>query len=97
MWPKNKAVRVESLKRLRDWWYEEDWRERGKDKLLKLINTIIELYETEPFITQSIDFMIDNLLLNANKWDYAHGVFEPTMWYPRGKCQINYIVHGRRA
>lgn len=65
MWPKNKAVRVESLKRLRDWWYEEDWRERGKDKLLKLINTIIELYETEPFITQSIDFMIDNLLLNG--------------------------------
>lgn len=97
MWPKNKQVRIESMKQLRDWWYREDWRERGKDKLYRLVTRIIDLYETEPFVTRTIDWFIDNLLLNADKWNYANGFFEPANWYPRGKGQINYIVHGRKA
>ncbi len=97
-WPKdNKETRLMALRDTRDWWYEEDWRERGKDKLLRLANKIINLYDTEPFIQKTVDFMIDTLIANEKNWNPADGFFKPERWYPRGKGQVNYLCHGRRS
>lgn len=97
-WPKgDKQARLLALEDLRNWWYEEDWRVRGKERLLRLFNKIIELYDTDEFIRKTIDYFIDTFIANAEKWDRAGGFYKPEKWYPRGKGQINYIVHGRAA
>jgi len=98
MWAKrDKKSRIEAMCELRDWWYKEDWRLRGKDKLLRLFNMIIDKYDKEPFVRMSIDYIIDMLLANKSRWNRADGLFRPETWFPRGKGQINYIVHGRLA
>lgn len=95
-WPRgNKQVRLMALQDLRDWWFEEDWRTRGKDKLLRLFNKVIDLYDNDEFVRKSIDYFVDTMIVNAEKWDRANGFFRPEKWYPRGKGQVNYIVHGR--
>lgn len=99
--PRNKVIRLASLKKMKEWWYTEDWRDRGKDKLAKIWDYVINEYDKTPFVTSTIDFFIDSLLLNADKWNFAveNGVsyFDPVKWYPRGKGQINYICHGRKS
>lgn len=97
-WPKDdKQTRLMALQDTRDWWYEEDWRTRGKERLLKLVNKIIDLYEHDEFIQKSLDFVIDMMIANESKWIRADGFFTPEKWYPRGKGQVNYVVHGRRS
>jgi len=93
-WKRNPEKTLENL---RDWWYKEDWRERGKPNLLKLVNKIIDLYKNEMFVRLTINFFVGNIILNKDKWQSPEGCYDPKYWYPRGKGQINYIVHGRRS
>ena len=47
-WPKgNKELRLLALQDTRDWWYEEDWRTRGKERLLRLVNKYTYLLDTK--------------------------------------------------
>jgi hypothetical protein len=97
-WPKgDKEARIMALQDLKQWWWEEDWRERGKDRLAMIFDFIIDQYEKEPFVTLTIDYWINNLLANKKNWDNAQGWFKPECWYPRKKGIINYIVHGRKS
>jgi hypothetical protein len=101
-WIGDKAKRLEFLRNLRNWWYVEDWRSRGKDELARFFDWDFDLYDTEPFVTESIDYFIDNLLLNSGSWDRVldpKGVsyFSPAKWYPRGKGTINYLCHNRKS
>ena len=89
--------RTARLKELRNWWYTEDWRQRFKDRLAYMMDWIIEGYEKDPFITRSLDYVIDLLLANQDKWVEADKVFRPCFWYPRGRGHINYLCHGRIA
>ena len=93
----SKENRVLLLRELRDWWYAEDWRQRFKDRVTFMIDWVIERYERDPFITHSLNYVIDMLLANKNNWEQADDVFRPESWYPRGKGQINYICHGRAS
>lgn len=97
-WPRgDKATRLLALNDLRDWWYEEDWRARGKNNLLRLANKVIDLYEHDDFIRRTVDYFIDVMIANESKWITADGFFQPERWYPRGKGQVNYLCHGRKS
>jgi len=95
-WPKgDKEARLLALQDVKKWWWEEDWRTREKPKLAKLFDRIIYEYETNDFVRNSIDYWVDTFIQNKDKWNRADGFFNPEKWYPRGKGQCNYLVHGR--
>jgi hypothetical protein len=94
---KDKEARLLCLHDLRNWWWEEDWRQRGKERLSLIFDYVIEQYEKDAFVQKSLDFWIDNILANADKWNAAGGFFKPEFWYPRRKGIVNYLVHGRQS
>ena len=85
------------LRDLKTWWEEEDWREYSKSFIAEAFNWVIDHYDKEPFVQKTMDFWIDNLLVNKKNWMHCDGYFQPDHWYPRGIGQINYLVHGRNA
>lgn len=87
-------ARLLALEDLKLWWYEEDWRARQKDTFAKLFDWVIEKYETDEFIRNTVDFWIDGIIINKSNWIYDD-FFTPIRWYPRGKGQCNYLCHGR--
>jgi hypothetical protein len=92
---KSKEDRLLLLRDLKQWWEEEDWRARTKGIIGYIFDFIIDQYEHEPFVEKSINFWVDSILLNKSKWNRCEGWFNPEKWYPRGKGQVNYLVHGR--
>jgi hypothetical protein len=97
-WPEDdKEARLLALQDLKNWWYEEDWRARGKDKIAKIFDWVIENYESDEFIRMTVDFWVNHFIANKEKWNRGNGYFEPDHWYPRAKGPVNYLVHGRRS
>lgn len=91
-----KEDRLLLIKDLYAWWEEEDWRAYSKTFIRGAFEWIIKHYN-EPFVRNSIDFWLDNILANKSNWHDGGGFFSPEKWYPRGSGQVNYIVHGRQA
>jgi hypothetical protein len=97
-WPKgDKEARLLALQDLKQWWWEEEWRQRGKERLALVFDFLIEQYEKDPFVQHTIDFWVDNLIGNKKNWDDGNGYFKPESWYPRQKGIINFLVHARRS
>lgn len=89
-----KQNRLQLIVELRDWWDKEDWRAYSKVFIRGAFDWIIKHYTTDKFVRASVDFWLDNLLVNKKNWDHDDN-FDPTRWYPRGIGQVNYLVHGR--
>lgn len=108
---KNKADRVKFLKILRNWWNEKDMRERYKDLFRNFFDYVIDCYEKREFYTKSIDFLMDWHIAhgvgkpgeeNKDVWLVPNDqnglqIFDPANWYPRGKGQVNYLLHHSSA
>jgi hypothetical protein len=94
---RDKESRLLAMQDLKLWWSEEDWRIYSHDFIEFMFDTLIEQYESEEFVRKTVDFWIENILINAEKWNRANRYFNPTSWYPRGKGSVNFLVHGKRT
>lgn len=91
---KDKEKRYDALVALRDWWYRNDQRPRAKEWVGAMWEELLKLYQTSPFVKQSLDFIIDWLIENKARWEPQER-YNPNKWYPYGVGQVNFVIHGR--
>ncbi len=95
-WGTTKAEHLVFLKLMKEWWNIKDRRDRTKWMIAAIFDYLIKKYERTLFYAQSIDFCIEYLIKHKDEWK-INGVYDPANWYPVGKGQINYLVHGRKG
>jgi len=93
---KSKEERLQLLKEAKMWWSMEDERERTKTWINNIWNCVIRGYENREFWTKSIDFTIDYFIENNGKWVIVE-MYDPKKWFPRGRGQVNNLIHGGEA
>lgn len=90
---KNKKQRVAFLKDVRDWWNENDTRDRTRGWIMKMFNKLIKWYEKDEFWERLINFIINWCVAHQNEFE-PHQMYDPKMWFPRGRGGINVMIHG---
>lgn len=76
----SKAGNLEYLKFLVRFWETFEGRERNYDLYVKFLQHIIQKYETEPFYTQSIDWVLNWIGEHKEQFVYADDM-NPKRWY----------------
>lgn len=90
---KNKKQRVAFIKDTRDWWNDNDTRDRTRGWIMKMWNRAIAWYDTKEFWEKLINFVINWCIDHNNEWQ-AHVMYDPKVWFPRGRGGINVLLHG---
>jgi len=93
LWTKDVEARRAFIRGIKAWWKVNDMRPRARDIIEYIFDYIIRKYETEPFYTRSIDFVIDWIIAHKAEW-VMHQFYSPDWWYPKGKGQVNWMIHG---
>lgn len=93
---RNKKQRLEFLTDTRDWWNENDARDRTRGWIMKMWNRVLRWYEKDEFWEQSVNFLINWALDHKSKWQ-PHQMYDPKVWFPAGRGSVNNAVHGGLA
>ena len=93
---KTKDEKVKFLKAVRDWWNKCDERDRTREWLMNLFNCMIKRYEKQEFWYKSINWVFDYIIEHESEWEKS-GQFDPVVWFPKGRGQINNLVHAGRS
>lgn len=88
-----KKDRVKFIEDIRDWWNEADRRERSREWILTMWNRLIKWYQKKPFWEKTINFLIEYTLEHKDEWQ-PNQIYDPKTWFPRGRGQMNDLVHG---
>jgi len=91
---KNKKQRLEFIKDTRDWWNENDTRDRTRGWIMKMWNRAIKWYEKNEFWEKMINFVINWCIDHGNAEWQPHQMYDPKVWFPRGRGAINVQLHG---
>jgi len=91
---KGKLDRVKLLEKTRGWFKENDKRKRTINWMLWFFDYFIKKYKTNEFYEKSINFLVDYLIEHKAEWTLVPS-YTPTTWYPAGRGNLNYLVHGR--
>ena len=85
------------FKSTRDWWDENDQRQRYKHHYRYMFNYFIKTYESDDKFRYVVNVMLIWMNANRRNWIY-HERFDPSNWYGCGKRgAIDYMVHGRQS
>lgn len=90
---KTKKQRLEFINDAKAWWNENDARDRTRPWIEKMWNKMIDWYARKEFWEKSVNFIINYCVDHEKEWQ-AHVMFDPKVWYPRGRGTINIGVHG---
>jgi len=93
---KTKKEKIEFLESARDWWNENDTRDRTRGWILHAWNKIIGWYGKKEFWERSVNFLVNWTIEHKNDWQ-PNQMYDPKVWFPRGRGHINNLVHGGRA
>jgi len=93
---RGKSARLQVLKDARDWWNEEDKRDRTRDWIGNLWDCVISGYQKREFWTKSIDFIIDWIIEHKDQLQYDPA-YDPRKWFGRDKGSLNMKVHAGMA
>jgi hypothetical protein len=93
---KGKSARLQVLKDARDWWYEEDKRERTRNWIDNIWGCMISGYQKRPFWEKSINFIIDWIIDHKDQLVYDPN-YDPRKWFGREKGKLNMGVHAGLA
>jgi len=91
-----KQKKVKFVEDCRDWWLEEDHRGRTRNWINKMWTRVLKWYAKKKFWYDSINFMIDYTIEHKGEWQ-PHPMYDPKVWFPRGRGKINDKVHGGLA
>ena len=87
---------LEHLEKMRKWFKENDKRKRTINWMLWSFDYFIKKYKTDEFYEKSINMLVDWLLAHKVEWVNVP-MYDPKAWYPNGRGQINYKVHGGQS
>jgi hypothetical protein len=92
LWTDDKDARLKFIIGIKTWWKVNDMRPRARDLIEYIFDYMIDKYQKKPFYQQSLDFVITWLITHKDEWKF-HQFYDPQMWYPRGKGQVNWMIH----
>jgi len=95
-WGTTKEDHLKFLVMMKFWWNENDLRDRTRWMIAAIFDYLIAKYQKTLFYTQSIDWCINYLIDHKEEWKLVPN-YDPSNWYPKGKGQINWLVHGREG
>ncbi len=90
---KGKKQRLQVLRDAHDWWDVEDYRERTKVWIEWYWKITLKGYEKREFWEWSINFIIDWIVQHKDEFG-NQPMYDPKVWFPRGRGQANTIIHG---
>jgi hypothetical protein len=93
---KDKATRDKLLVDLYNWWRQNDIRDYSKGWIDSSFVYMVRGYRNEKFFEDSITFFIDYIIRHHKQFRISP-LFAPTMWFPRGRGQISWLISGRTA
>lgn len=93
---KTRTERLKVLEKTEKWFVENDKRKRTINWMKFFFDYAIKKYKTNEFYEKSINFFVDWFIANKNEWVIV-GVYDPKMWYPAGRGQINAKIHGNES
>ena len=93
---RNKKQRLEVLHDCMEWWNENDTRDRTRGWIQSCWNKVLRWYEKKEFWEHSIVFLINWVLEHKGEWQ-PNQMYDPKVWFPRGRGQINNFIHGGLA
>jgi len=93
---KSKKERLQMLRNARDWWNAEDRRDRTRPWIMAIWNCVIRGYEKREFWRKSVDFVIDWVINNREKFVFDP-MYDPQNWFGRKKGILNLKVHAGDA
>ena len=93
---RNKKQRVEFLRDCMDWWNENDTRDRTRGWIQAMWDKGLAWYDKKEFWEHSANFMINWVMDHEKEWQ-PNQMYDPKVWFPRGRGQINNFVHGGMA
>lgn len=89
-----KYTNKEIVEHAYQWYLREEVRNYGKQWMSSAFERIINGYDTNIFYQQSIDFLLGEIKIHADKFEYS-GHFNPERWFPRGRGQLVFMIEGR--
>jgi len=91
-----KAAKVKFLEDIRDWWNENDERDRTRSWILASFNKLIKWYKKKPFWEETVNFLIEYTIAHKREW-VPNPIYDPKIWFPRGRGDMNNRIHGGLA
>lgn len=90
---RNKKQRIEFIRDCMEWWNENDQRDRTRTWIQRIWDKVLVWYEKKEFWEHSINFLINYVVEHKGEWQ-SNQMYDPAVWFPRGRGQINNFVHG---